>query len=146
MSTVTVSTAMRYIRRDVDVGEVRATPKVSNPLREDGPVIELDACIDTGTVMLLLGRDVVEKLGLKSIGKAIVTLADESKQEMDKAGPVYLEIGDRGDYFSCLVGPVGCEPLIGQIVLEALDLIVDCSRQEVRPRPDSPAYPSYKMK
>ena len=31
-------------------------------------------------------------------------------------------------HVDCLVGPVGCEPLIGQIVLEALDLIVDCSR------------------
>ena len=128
------------------MSEVRASPKVSDPLREDGPVIELDACIDTSAVVVLLGRDVAEKLELKSIGKAIITLADESEQEMDKAGPVYLEIGDRSDYFSCVVGPVGCEPLIGQIVLEALDLIVDYSRQELRPRPDRPVYPSYKMK
>ena len=140
------SPATRRLRSASVVGEVRATPRVSNPLRDDSPVIELDACIDTGAVMLLLGRDVVDKLGVPIIGKAIVTLADESRQEMDKAGPLQLTIGDRTDFFSCLVGPVGCEPLVGQLVLEALDLVVDCGRQALRPRPDSPAYPSYKMK
>lgn len=128
------------------MGEIRANPRVRNPLQTDGPVLELDACVDTGAVMLLLGRDIVERLGLTIAGRAIVTLADNSRREMDKAGPVYLELGDRADYFSCLVGPLGCEPLIGQIVLEALDLVVDPSRRTVRPRPDSPAYPSYKMK
>lgn len=128
------------------MGEVRANPRVSNPLVSNGQVLELDACVDTGAVMLLLSRDVVERLELQLIGKAVVTLADESKQEMEKAGPLFLEIGDRGDYFSCLVGSIGCEPLIGQLVLEALDLIVDCSHRVLRPRPESPAFPSYKMK
>jgi len=128
------------------MGEVRAIVKVGNPLKADGVVLELDACVDTGAVMLLVGRDIAERLELPMMGRAIVTLADDSRQEMDKAGPVYLQLGDRADYFSCLVGPIGCEPLIGQLVLEALDLVVDCSRQRVRPRPDSPAYPSYKMK
>lgn len=128
------------------MGEVRAIAKVRNPLQTNGVVLDLDACVDTGVVMLLVGRDIAERLELPIIGRAIVTLADDSRQEMDKAGPVYLELGDRADYFSCLVGPIGCEPLIGQLVLEALDLVVDCSRRTVRPRPESPAYPSYKMK
>ena len=128
------------------MGEVRATTKIRNPLVPDGPVLDIDACVDTGAVMLLLGRDVVERLDLKITGKAVVILADDSKQEMERAGPAYVEIGDRSGHVDCLVGPVGCEALIGQIILESLDLIVDCSRQELRPRPDSPAYPSYKMK
>ena len=144
--TAPQSRRIRNIPRVIDMGEVRVNPKVSNPLVTDGPVLELDACVDTGAVMMLLGQDIVEKLNLKIIDKAIVTLADESRQEMDRAGPVHVAIGDRGGHFDCLVGPVGCEPLIGQIILESMDLIVDCGRQEVRPRPESPAYPSYKMK
>jgi predicted aspartyl protease len=128
------------------MSEVRATVKVNNPLKVDGVVLELDACVDTGAVMLLVGRNLAERLELPMMGRAIVTRADDSCQEMDKAGPVYLELGDRTNYFSCLVGQIGCEPLIGQLVLEALDLVVDRSRRSVRPRPDSPAYPSYKMK
>jgi predicted aspartyl protease len=128
------------------IGEVRAIAKIHNPLIPEGPVLEIDACVDAGAVMLLLGRDVVERLDLKITGKAVVILADDGKQEMERAGPVSVELGDRSGHFDCLVGPVGCEPLIGQIILEALDLIVDSSRQTVRPRPESPAYPSYKMK
>ena len=147
MATVLASDAQRLRRYKESVGgEVRATILIRNPLALAGPTLEIDACVDTGAVMLLLGRDVVERLGLTITGKAGVILADDSKQEMERAGPVYVEIGDRGGHVDCLVGPVGCEPLIGQIVLETLDLIVDCSRQEIRPRPESPAYPSYKMK
>ncbi len=108
------------------MGEVRANSQVRNPLVLDGPVLELDACVNTGAVMLLLGRDIVDRLELSINGQAVMTLADDSKQEMDKAGPLSLQVGDRSDFFSCLVGPVGCEPLVGQLVLEALDLIVDC--------------------
>ncbi len=127
------------------MGEVRTQPIIKNPLKPEFS-LEIDACVDTGAVMLLLSRDVVERLDLKKTGKAIVTLADDTKQEMEKAGPVYLEIGDRNGHFDCLIGPVGCEPLVGQIILEALDLIVDCPQQTLRPRPESPAYPSYKLK
>lgn len=128
------------------MGEVRATANVSNPLVSDGPVLELDACVDTGAVMLLFGADIVDKLALPRTGKAMVTLADDSTQTMDKAGPVYLEIDGRGDYFSCLVGPAGCEPLIGQIVRNVLDLVIDSGSCAPRPCPESPDYPSYAMK
>ena len=128
------------------MGEIRTKALVSNATDPNSPELEIDVCVDSSAVMLLLGADIVPRLGLKIVGRAIAPLADESKIEMDRAGPVKLTIGDRSDYFSCLVGPLGCEPLIGQLVLEALDLIVDCSRRRLSPRPESPAYPSYKMK
>ena len=34
----------------------------------------------------------------------------------------------------CVVGPPLSEPLIGQIVLEALDLITDCANRTLTPR------------
>ncbi len=128
------------------MGEVRAQVIASNPLDPDSPELVLDACIDTGAVVVLIGHDIADRLGLSDMGKAVVTLADDTKKEMPRAGPLKLTIGDRSDYFSCLVGAPGCEPLIGQLVLEALDLIVDCQHQTLRTRPSSPAYPSYKMK
>jgi len=77
---------------------------------------------------------------------AVVTLANEQSEEMDVAGPVTMTIGDRKMFGSCLVGPVKSEPLVGQLLLESLDLIVDCARNTLRSRPESPAYPSYKLK
>jgi len=46
----------------------------------------------------------------------------------------------------CIVGPPESEALIGQIILEELDLIPDCQKQTLTPRPESPIYPSLKMK
>ena len=107
---------------------------------------EIDALVDTGAVMSLLPQDLVEKLGLQINGKTIVTLANETKVEFQRARLVSLSIGDRQMDTDCLVGPPQCEPLIGQIVLEQLDLIVDPLKKTLTPRPESPYLPSVKMK
>jgi len=46
----------------------------------------------------------------------------------------------------CIVGSPACEALIGKVVLEELDLIPDPQRQNLTPRPESPIYPSLKLK
>ena len=96
--------------------------------------------------MLLLPQDVVENLGLKILRKVVVTYADEKKEERPVAGTVTIKIGNRFMNTDCIVGPSLCEPLIGQIILEELDLIPDCQNQVLSPRPESPIYPSLKMK
>ena len=55
-------------------------------------------------------------------------------------------MGDRNTKTICLVGPPGCEPLLGQVVLEELDLIVDPLQQQLTPRPESPYLPTLKLK
>ena len=107
---------------------------------------EIDALVDTGAVLVLLPQDLVEKLGLPMIGKVIVCLADDTKIELQKANGLRLTIGDREMDTNCLVGPPQCEPLIGQIVLEQLDLIVDPLKRKLTPRPESPFLPSLKLK
>ena len=128
------------------MGEVRVQCVIANPLDPGLPPVEIDALVDTGAVMPLLGRDIVDKLQVPVTRRAVVTLADDRSQEMDVAGPISIEIGDRKSYFECLVGPVLVEPLIGQVVLEVLDLVVDTARHRLSPSPESPAYPSYKLK
>ena len=46
----------------------------------------------------------------------------------------------------CIVGPPLSEPLIGQIVMEALDLVADCTNRTLGPRPESPDSPLLKLK
>lgn len=43
--------------------------------------------------------------------------------------------------WSGVVGPPLSQPLLGQIVLEALDLVVDCAKGTLGPRPESPDNP-----
>lgn len=105
---------------------------------------QVDGIVDTGAVMLVLPQNIVERLGLETLRTAIVTYADERRDERSVAGPVALEIGDRFMVAECVVGPPLSEPLIGQIVLEALDLIADCANRTLTPR--TPDYPTLKLK
>jgi len=102
--------------------------------------------VDSGAVMLVLPQDLVETLGLREVGKAIVTYADERKEERPIAGVVTVRVENRTTSLNCIVGPPNSEPLLGQVVLETLDLLVDCTQQKLVPRPESPFLPLLKLK
>ena len=108
--------------------------------------MDVDVLVDTGAVMILLPEDLVDTLGLERNGKVVVTLANDQKIELQVAHPLSLTIGDRTMTTDCLVGPPQCEPLIGQIVLERLDFIIDPLKKTLTARPESPYLPSLKMK
>ena len=140
-----------------DMGEIKARVSLENlsdrVLYESGKKAkkrirraEVDAIVDTGAIMTLLPQELVEKLGLTVFDTVTVTLADESRVRLKKAGPLNLTIGDRPMITDCLVGPLGCDPLIGQIVMEELDLICDPGQRTLTPRPESPFSPTLKMK
>lgn len=122
------------------MGEVRAHVILKNESdawpQKTPRRIEIDALVDTGAVMTLLPQDVVEALGLPLDGNI----------ELPRARFLSLTIGDRQMDTDCLVGPPECEPLVGQLVLERLDLIVDPGKQTLSPRPESPFRPSLKLK
>ena len=107
---------------------------------------KLDATVDTGAVMLVLPQNVVEKLGVKNRRTVIVSYADDRKEERPVAGPLTIKLGDRFMTTDCIVGPPLSEPLIGQVILEELDLLADCGNRTLLPRPESPDYPLLKLK
>lgn len=102
--------------------------------------------VDTGAVVTLLPQELVEKLGLRSVGKTVVQLANDQRVELEVAEGLRVTLAGRTWSADCLVGPPGCTPLLGQLVLERLDLIVDPLRQKVTPRPESPYLPTLNLK
>lgn len=139
------------------MGEIRAKLLLENQrdriLAQEGHIppsavrqLELDALVDTGAVMVLLPQDAVEVLGLPLDGKIIVTLANDEKIELARARHLSLTVGNRQMDTDCLVGPPQCEPLLGQLALERLDLLLDPIKRTVTFRPDSPFIPSLKLK
>ena len=137
------------------MGEIRADVTLENP--SDRAVVDrgygqesdirrstIDAIVDTGAVTLVLPQNVVERLGLEQRGTAFVTYADERREERPLAGPVTVRIGNRSMSMDCVVGPPLSEPLLGQVVLETLDLIADCTNRTLAPR--YPDYPLLKLK
>lgn len=101
---------------------------------------------DTGATMLVLPEDLVDVLGLERMGKVVVTYADERKEERPTAGPIMVHVGQRSILAQCVVGPPGSEPLLGQVILEQLDLLVDPREGKLIPRPESPYFPTLKLK
>ena len=139
------------------MGEIVVNAELENPIDrgvfERGYGKESDirrtsvrAVVDTGAVMLMLPQNVVERLGAALSGTVIVTYADERREERPTAGPFTLRLCNRSMPVDCVVGPPLSEPLIGQIVLERLDLIADCTNRILVPRPESPDYPLLKLK
>ena len=120
----------------------------SDGLRDESTVrrATVDGVVDTGALMLVLPEDVVDSLGLRTRREVVVTYANDYRENRPVAGPVTVQIGNRFMNADCVVGPPASEPLIGQIVLAALDLVADCGNRTLGPRPESPDLPVLKLK
>ena len=139
------------------VGEIVASMRLENTadrenaragLRDEATVrrTTVEGTVDTGAVLPMLPENVVSRLGLRTQHEAIVMYADERKETRRVAGPLTLQIGNRSMTTECIVGPPLSQPLIGHVVLSALDLVADCSQRTLGPRPESPDLPLIKMK
>ena len=137
------------------MGEVRATVKLTNAadmalvrrnLIRPGEVhsLEVNALIDTGAVSLVLPSFVVERLGLARPFKQVAEYADGRREEVDVTEPVLVEIMARHTNEEALV--LGDEAIIGQTILEKMDLLVDCREHRLLPNPAHPDQPVTKIK
>ena len=77
----------------------------------------------------------------------VPTSAQKSVQAAAGGAPAQaLEVAGRSVTLPCLVAPPNSEPLWGQVLLEVLDLVVDCPGRRLPPNPASPIRPSLKLK
>ena len=129
------------------IGEVRVKTRLTNVVdeelvgrgllgREQVRVYEADALVDTGAVRTVISADVAARLGLRTLGQQGVEYADGRKEAVNVVGPVSVELEGRRTLEDALV--LGDDVLIGQTVLEKLDLFVDCQRRRVVPNPAHP--------
>jgi predicted aspartyl protease len=90
--------------------------------------------VDTGATQLVIPGSVATALGLKKVGEASVRFADNRRENRTIAGGIEIVWQNRKGIFNAVVEPNREDALIGAVVLETLDLIVDCSRQALVPR------------
>ena len=99
--------------------------------------IETNALVDTGAVRSCIPASLLEELGILPYDQVTVELADGRKSVVGIADGVRFEIMDRRSGDDALV--LGDEVLIGQTLLEKMDLLVDCTRQRLVPaHPEGP--------
>ena len=92
---------------------------------------ETEALIDTGAVRSAIPAAVAERLGLFRLRKTDAKYADGRVEEVDMAEAVTVEILGRETEMSPMI--LGEQILLGVIVLEGLDLMVDCNRNRLVP-------------
>jgi predicted aspartyl protease len=90
--------------------------------------------VDSGATRLVLPQAVAKKLGLPTSGKIKVRYADRRTETRSTVEGVYVEILGRHGTFTAVVEPKRRSALVGAIVLEDLDFMVDCTHQRLVPR------------
>jgi clan AA aspartic protease len=137
------------------MGEIRVKVKITNAIddelartgqltKEKVRTYEADAVVDTGAVRSVIPTHVVQKVGASIRGQRVAEYADGRKDTVGVTGPLIFEILGRDTLEEALV--LGDEVLIGQTVLEKLDLLADCANRQLVPNPAHPDQPVSKVK
>ena len=95
---------------------------------------QLTGIADSGSTHLVLPTDVADRLGFPSAGEITMHCADRRTAKRRLVSQVEVELLGRRSTFRAVLEPDRTTALIGAIVLEDLDLLVDCSNNKLRPR------------
>jgi clan AA aspartic protease len=137
------------------MGEIRVKVKLINLLdetrfrhgevkKEDIRTYEADALVDTGAVRSVIPVHVLQRLGVGTRGTRVAEYADGRKDTVDVSEGIIFDVLGRDTIEEALV--LGDEVLIGQTVLEKLDLLADCVNRRLVPNPAHPDQPVSKVK
>jgi predicted aspartyl protease len=132
-------------RGDTTRGQVNVEVELTNGedlvLAKDGTLakdkvrrVRIPGLVDTEASYLVLPKSVADQLGVPVSGKATVRYADRRKGTRNVVDNVRLDLLGRHSNFQAIVEPKRADALIGAIVLESLDLLVDCRTQTLHPR------------
>ncbi len=132
------------------MGEIRTKVKLTNAVDQalvsmgkltssEVRHLEVEAIVDTGAVASVIPIHIVEQLGLIIRGHRVAKYADGRNDTVGVTSPVLFDILNRDTIEEALV--LGDEVLIGQTVLEKLDLLADCTGQRLIPNPARPNQP-----
>jgi clan AA aspartic protease len=105
---------------------------------------ETDAMVDTGAVRCVVPTRIVQRLGAEIRGQRTADYADGRTETVGMTEPIIFDIQGRDTADEALV--LGDEVLIGQTVLEKLDLLADCANRRLIPNPAHPDGPVSKVK
>jgi len=118
------------------MGIISETIRVSNKITNSA-VLDVPSKIDTGATMLVLPQSVVDELKLPVQRRATVKYANEITTERDIVWGVEVEICGRKGVFEAVVEPHKTYALLGAIVMETLDLIVEPRNLKIYANPRS---------
>ena len=118
------------LANDRDLGRAEAGLILPEQVRR----ARIRGVVDSGATRLVIPESVAKQLGLEISGTAKVRYADGRTASRPIARHINLAFGGRDSVFNAIVEPDRESILIGAIVLEDLDFVVDCTSQRLVPR------------
>ena len=103
----------------------------------------IQALVDSGATKLVLPEALVKRLALPLGDPVNVRYADGRRVRRKGVDQVHVQLLGRHGIFSAICEPKRETALMGAIVLEDLDLLVDCASQRLVPR--DPAGATYEI-
>jgi predicted aspartyl protease len=95
---------------------------------------EVNGVVDPKALRVVLPQVAMDALGLPESWRAKTRYADGSIKERSFIKNVSITLCGRESVFSAVIEPGRTDALIGAIVMEELDLIVDCVTGQLLPR------------
>jgi clan AA aspartic protease len=108
--------------------------------------IHLNILVDTGSYLLAINESIQAQMQFSVLDKKKAQLADGRILECDEVGPIELRFKNRSTTCRAMVLPGDCEPLLGAIPLEGMDVLIDPLRQQLIVNPEHPYFAVMKMK
>jgi clan AA aspartic protease len=102
----------------------------ANPRR----IKKLRLLVDSGAVYSVVPKDILRRLGVKPHSRKTFTLADGSEINR-RLGDVVFKLNGHQGASPVIFGEKGDSTLLGTVSLEALGLLLDPIRRELRPLP-----------
>lgn len=123
------------------MGYVRSKIRLRNPRAGQLKEIEVEALVDTGSLMLCIPESKALQLGLdpEKGTKRQVTTADGAQHMVPYVGPVEVLFEDRNCFVGALV--MGDDVLLGAVPMEDMDLIISPAHRKLVVNPEFPNFP-----
>lgn len=96
--------------------------------------VKIMGVVDTSATRLVIPESAAKQLGVREVGETKVRYADGRTATRKLVGDVMVDLLGRHGTFRAAVEPDRDSALIGAIVLEDLDFVVDCTTQSLHPR------------
>jgi clan AA aspartic protease len=114
--------------------------------QEEVKEMNVSMLVDTESYNLCINEDIQSILQFNVVEKRLAETADGRVVECDVVDNVQVRFKNRATTCRAMILPGSCEPLLGAIPLEDMDVLVDSQRQELIVNPEHPYFAQMKLK
>ena len=108
--------------------------------------MNISMLVDSGSYNLCINESIQEQLQFPVVDKRSAETADGRIIECDMVGNVEVRFKNRATTCRAMVLPGNCEPLLGAIPMEDIDVLIHPQRQELMVNPEHPYMAQMKLK